>query len=174
MPTSARQRVFKRNRGRYPECVRHSALHDQPCSIARTVAVLGERWTLVILRQAFQDQRRFEDMQRGLGIARNILADRLHRLVEEGILERRPYQERPPRCEYRLTQKGRDLYPVLLALMQWGDRYTAGDAGPPVVLVHEPCGHETHPELVCSHCGEPIDPRDMRAQAGPGLLAETA
>jgi DNA-binding HxlR family transcriptional regulator len=154
--------------------MRHSALHDQPCSIARTVAVLGERWTLVILRQAFQGQRRFEDMQRGLGIARNILADRLGRLVDEGILERRPYQERPLRHEYRLTAKGRDLYPVLVSLMQWGDRYNAGEAGPPVLLVHEACGHETHPALVCSHCGEPIDPRAMRAKAGPGLVAQTA
>jgi DNA-binding HxlR family transcriptional regulator len=150
--------------------MRHSALHDQPCSIARTVAVLGERWTLVILRQAFQGQRRFEDMQRGLGIARNILADRLQRLVSEGILERRRYQERPPRYEYRLTAKGRDLYPVLVSLMQWGDRYTTGDEGPPVLLIHEPCGHETKPLHVCSHCGEPIDPRDVRPEAAPGLL----
>lgn len=154
--------------------MRHSALHDQPCSIARTVAVLGERWTLVILRQAFQGQRRFEDMQRGLGIARNILADRLSRLVEEGIFERRPYQERPPRYEYCLTEKGRDLYPVLVSLMQWGDRYNAGEAGPPVLLVHEPCGHETAPQYVCSHCGEPIDPREVRPKAGPGLVAAGA
>lgn len=154
--------------------MRHSALHDQPCSIARTVAVLGERWTLVILRQAFQGQRRFEDMQRGLGIARNILADRLARLVDEGILERRPYQERPPRHEYRLTEKGRDLYPVLVSLMQWGDRYYAGEAGPPVLLVHDTCGHETSPRHVCSHCGEPIDPREVTPRAGPGLVAETA
>ena len=154
--------------------MRHSALHDQLCSIACTVAVLGERWTLVILRQAFQGQRRFEDMQRGLGIARNILADRLSRLVDEGILERRPYQERPPRYEYRLTQKGRDLYPVLVALMQWGDRYTADDAGPPVLLVHESCGHETHPRFVCSHCGEEIDPHDVRPKAGPGLVAQAS
>jgi DNA-binding HxlR family transcriptional regulator len=154
--------------------MRHSALHDQPCSVARTVAVLGERWTLVILREAFQGRRRFEDMQRDLGIARNILADRLSRLVEEEILERRPYQERPPRYEYRLTQKGRDLYPVLVSLMQWGDRYTAGEAGPPVLLVHRACGHETQPRHVCSHCGEEIDPREMQAKAGPGLLAQAA
>jgi DNA-binding HxlR family transcriptional regulator len=148
--------------------MRHSALHDQPCSIARTVAVLGERWTLVILREAFQGQRRFEDMQRGLGIARNILADRLHTLVEEGILERRPYQERPPRYEYRLTDKGRDLYPVMVSLMQWGDRHTTGEAGPPVKLVHERCGHEADPSYVCSHCGEALEAREVRAQAGPG------
>jgi DNA-binding HxlR family transcriptional regulator len=151
--------------------MRHRALEQQPCSIARTVAILGERWTMVILRQAFQRQRRFEDIQRGLGIARNILADRLALLVDEGILERRRYQDRPPRYEYRLTQKGRDLYPVLLALMQWGDKYTAGDAGPPVLLVHETCGHQTEPQFVCSHCGEPIDPREILPQPGPGLRA---
>jgi DNA-binding HxlR family transcriptional regulator len=151
--------------------MRHSGLQQENCSIARTVAVLGERWTLVILREAFSRRRRFEDIQRDLGIARNILADRLQRLVAEGILERRAYQQRPERFEYRLTDKGRDLYPVLIALMQWGDRYTAGEAGPPVELIHEPCGQHTHPRLVCDHCGEPIDPRDVRPQPGPGLLA---
>lgn len=165
--------VFKRNGGGYPSGMRHSALHAQPCSIARTVAVLGERWTLVILREAFQRHRRFEDMQRRLGVARNILADRLQRLVDEGILERRPYQERPPRYEYRLTRKGRDLYPVLVSLMQWGDRYNSGEAGPPMLLVHETCGQETHPQLTCSHCGEAIDPREVRPQPGPGLAAAT-
>ena len=151
--------------------MRHSSLQQQNCSIARTVAVLGERWTLVILREAFNRRRRFDDIQRDLGIARNILADRLQTLVAEGILERRAYQQRPERFEYRLTDKGRDLYPVLMALMQWGDRYTAGEAGPPVELIHEPCGEQTHPRLVCDHCGEPIDPRDIRPQPGPGLLA---
>jgi DNA-binding HxlR family transcriptional regulator len=150
--------------------MRHSGLQQQNCSIARTVAVLGERWTLVILREAFNRRRRFDDIQRDLGIARNILADRLQTLVSEGILERCAYQQRPERFEYRLTDKGRDLYPVLIALMQWGDRYTAGEAGPPVELIHEPCGEHTHPRLVCDHCGEPIDPRDIRPQPGPGLL----
>jgi len=154
--------------------MRHSGLQQQNCSIARTVAILGERWTLVILREAFNGRRRFEDIQRDLGIARNILADRLQTLVAEGILERRAYQQRPERFEYRLTEKGRDLYPVLIALMQWGDRYTAGQAGAPVELVHEPCGHHTHPALVCDHCGEAIDPRDMRPRAGPGLVAAPA
>jgi DNA-binding HxlR family transcriptional regulator len=151
--------------------MRHSGLQKQNCSIARTVAVLGERWTLVILREAFNRRRRFDDIQRDLGIARNILADRLQTLVAEGILERRAYQQRPERFEYRLTDKGRDLYPVLIALMQWGDRYTADEAGPPVELIHEPCGELSHPRLVCDHCGEPIDPRDMRPRAGPGVLA---
>src|SRR3954453_3093027 len=151
--------------------MRHSGLQQENCSIARTVAVLGERWTLVILREAFSRRRRFEDIQRDLGIARNILADRLQTLVAEGILERQAYQQRPKRFEYRLTDKGRDLYPVLIALMQWGDRYTAGDAGPPVELVHQTCGHVMHPQLVCDPCGEPVDPREVPPQAGPGLLA---
>jgi DNA-binding HxlR family transcriptional regulator len=151
--------------------MRHSGLQKQNCSIARTVSVLGERWTLVILREAFNRRRRFEDMQRDLGIARNILADRLQTLVAEGILERRAYQERPRRYEYRLTEKGRDLYPVLLALMQWGDRYMAGEAGPPVQLVHEPCGKLMQAELVCDQCGEAVDPREVRPQAGPGVVA---
>lgn len=142
---------------------------NQDCSIARALETIGERWTLLILRDAFLGTRRFDDFQKSLGIARNVLTVRLKSLVDAGLLERRRYQERPERYEYRLTEKGRDLYPVLLALMQWGDKYTAGDAGPPVLLVHEPCGHHTEPQFVCSHCGEPIDPREMRPEPGPGL-----
>jgi DNA-binding HxlR family transcriptional regulator len=139
-----------------------------PCSIARTLAILGERWTLLVLRQSFAGVRRYDEFQRTLGIARNVLADRLQTLVGEGILERRAYQERPRRFEYRLTQKGRDLYPVIVALMEWGDRYLAPD-GPPMLLVHNRCGKETRPHFVCSECGEPIDPREMTPKAGPGL-----
>jgi len=151
--------------------MKHSALQDENCSIARTLAVLGERWTLVILRQTFMGRRRFDDIQRDLGVARNILTERLGTLVAEGILERRRYLERPPRDEYRLTPKGRDLYPVLISLMQWGDRYTAGDSGPPLRLVHLTCGHETNPAFVCSHCGDAMDPREVRPEPGPGVLA---
>src|SRR5687768_6302754 len=102
--------------------MRHTALADERCSVARTVAILGERWTMVILRQAFLGARRFEDFQAGLGIARNMLTDRLRGLVEHGILERRLYHERPPRYEYRLTAKGRELYPILVSMLEWGDR----------------------------------------------------
>jgi DNA-binding HxlR family transcriptional regulator len=151
--------------------MRHRSLQHANCSIARTVSILGERWTLVILRQAFLGARRFEDYQRGLGIARNMLADRLRTLVDEGILERRPYSEHPPRWEYRLTRKGRDLYPILVTLMQWGDRYGGHEDGAPMVLVHEPCGHDAAPALTCSHCGEPIDPREIRPEPGPGARA---
>jgi DNA-binding HxlR family transcriptional regulator len=153
--------------------VRHDKLREQPCSIARSVAILGERWTFVILRQAFMGARRFEDYQNGTNIARNILTDRLRQLVEAAILERRPYAEHPGRTlyEYRLTQKGRDLYPILVTLMQWGDRYGGFEHGAPVELVHRTCGKVTQPQLVCSECGERIDPRQMEPRVGPGLRA---
>jgi DNA-binding HxlR family transcriptional regulator len=149
---------------RFPEVAGHN------CSIARTLSVLGERWTLLVIREAFLGVKRFEQMQADLGIARNTLSDRLNTLVDEGILERRAYQERPVRHEYKLTQKGRDLYPVLVSLMSWGDRYNA-KGRPPVVLVHRTCGHRADPHLTCSHCGEEIDPREMYPEAGPGALA---
>lgn len=154
--------------------MRHESLADQNCSVSRSLCVLGERWTLAILLQAFSRARRFEDYQRQLGIARNMLADRLRTLVEEGILERRAYQERPARYEYRLTRKGLDLYPILVSLMQWGDRHAGTSDGPPVVLVHTTCGHEADPLYVCSHCGEGIDPREIRPEPGPGAVAEPA
>ncbi len=146
---------------------------ETPCSIARTVAVVGDTWTLLVLREAFMGVRRFDVMQRDLGIARNVLADRLHALVGHGILERVQYQERPPRHEYKLTQKGLDLYPTLVSLMQWGDKY-ACESGPPVEIVHKACGHITEPVLTCSHCGKELDARGVRAQAGPGLAAATS
>lgn len=147
--------------------------YDQAdCSIAATLSVIGERWTLLILREAFMRVRRFEQMQRNLGIARNILADRLQTLVGEGILERRRYQDRPPRFEYRLTEKGLDLYPILVGVLRWGDKHLAGDSGPPLVLVHQGCGHVSEPVLACSHCGERIGARDMRAE--PRRALETA
>lgn len=142
--------------------MRHDDLADVPCSIARSMAILGERWTLVILREAFMRAKRFEDYQQGTGIARNILADRLSKLVDAEILERRPYAEHPGRTlyEYRLTGKGLDLYPVLVGLMQWGDRYGGLDA-PPLTLEHKGCGRESTPRFVCSECGEAVDARAM-------------
>jgi DNA-binding HxlR family transcriptional regulator len=144
--------------------MRHDDLAAMPCSIARSMAILGERWTLMILREAFMRARRFEDYQQGTGMARNILTDRLNKLVDAGILERRPYAEHPGRTlyEYRLTQKGLDLYPVLVSLMQWGDRYGGLDT-PPVTLEHKECGRLSTPRFVCSECGEPVDARKMYA-----------
>jgi len=124
--------------------------------------VLGERWTLLILREAFYGVRRFSEMQRNLGIARNILSSRLQTLVRAGILERRPL-DGSERHEYRLTEMGKGLYPALVTIMRWGDQYLAGDEGAPLVLRHT-CGHDAAPELVCSHCREPLRPRDVRPE----------
>ena len=136
-----------------------------PCAIARSMALLGERWTLVILRSAFMGARRFEDYQSSTGIARNILTDRLKTLVDHGVLARRPYAEHPGRTlyEYRLTEKGLDLYPVLVSLMQWGNRYGGFADGPPVELEHKTCGHATTPRVVCSACGEDLRAREVVA-----------
>jgi DNA-binding HxlR family transcriptional regulator len=141
----------------------------QACSIARTLEVLGERWTLLVLREAFWRVRRFEDFQRNLGIARNVLTDRLGRLVDEGILRRERYQDRPARFEYRLTDKGLALWPVMMTLMQFGDRYYAGDEGPPVVVHHRECGGEVTTHLTCAKCGAELGARDVIAEARAGV-----
>jgi len=148
--------------------MRRTRFEAMNCSVARTLDAVGEWWTMLIVRDAFLGVRRFEDFQRRLGIARNVLSSRLQTLCEHGILERCQYQDRPPRHEYCLTDKGKDLYPVVVSLMRWGDKWTAGESGPPLLLVHERCGHETSPTLTCSHCGEVIGARDMTAVPGPG------
>jgi DNA-binding HxlR family transcriptional regulator len=139
---------------------------DWSCSVARTVDILGDWWTPLVLRECFGGVRRFDDFQRRLGIGRNILTQRLNRLVDEGMLERRPYHERPVRHEYVLTDKGRDFFPVVAALMRWGDTWLAGEDGPPVVLHHRTCDHDVHAEVVCSHCAEPLAMRDVSARPG--------
>ncbi|MBR8040832.1 helix-turn-helix transcriptional regulator [Burkholderia cenocepacia] len=141
------------------------------CSVARTLAVLGDRWTMLILRNAFLGCRRFDAFQTQLGLTRHVLAERLARLVDEGVLVKRAYQERPPRFEYRLTEKGLDLYPTLLALMAWGDRWKDDGQGPPVQLRHRTCGQLMHAVTVCSACGEPLDARDVQPEPGPGWIA---
>jgi DNA-binding HxlR family transcriptional regulator len=136
-----------------------------PCSIARAADLLGDGWTLLIVRDACLGARRFEQFQHSLGIGRNILAQRLARLVEHGLLDRVRYSERPVRHEYRLTEKGRDAYPVLAAMAAWGDRWLAGEDGPPVQLHHTACGHDMTADVVCSECGHRIDVRQVRARA---------
>lgn len=141
---------------------------SQTCSVARTLELVGERWTLLIIRDAFLGIRRFGDFAERLGIARNVLQDRLERLVEAGILEKVPYQERPLRHEYRLTAMGRDLWPSIVALLQFGDKYLAGEAGPPMLLLHRGCGGELDDRRFCKTCGQPVELRDVDAVAGPG------
>jgi DNA-binding HxlR family transcriptional regulator len=141
------------------------------CSIARTLEVVGEWWSLLILRDAFRGITRFDDFQQNLGIARNVLTTRLNTLVEHGILERSRYQEHPPRYEYRLTERGLDLFPVIASLLRWGDKWAAGREGPPLVLVHEDCGHDAKPVLTCSHCGSKLAVERIRPEPGPGARA---
>lgn len=148
--------------------MRWDELAEQRCSMARSLAVVGDRWTLMILRDAFLGVRRFDDFQARLGISRAIVAERLDLLVEERVLARRPYQERPLRHEYRLTPKGLDLHPAVLALVDWGDRHYAGEAGPPLIRRHKGCGCDFHPVQTCSECGEPVDARAVEVRAGPG------
>jgi DNA-binding HxlR family transcriptional regulator len=145
------------------------ALRLPSCSIGRAMEILGERWTLLILRECFYGVRRFSVMQRNLGIARNILSARLRLLVGSGVLERSCYQEDPARFEYRLTQMGLDLYPAVVAIMRWGDDHLC-DGGAPVVLRHS-CGRPADPVLVCGHCRDELDPRAVTpepAVAGAG------
>ena len=148
--------------------MRWEELDRQPCSLARTLSVLGDRWTLLVIRDCFMGVRRFEQFEARLGIARHVLADRLKKLTEAGVLAKVPYQDRPRREEYRLTEKGLALHPALIALLDWGDRYMAGPEGPPVQRRHRTCGHVTHGVTVCSECGEPLDPREMSVEPGPG------
>jgi DNA-binding HxlR family transcriptional regulator len=144
------------------------------CSVARSLAIIGDRWTMLVLREAFWGVKRFDRLQSNLGIARNILADRLQKLVANDILERTRYQERPERFEYRLTQKGVDLWPAIVALLEWGDRYVADEDTPPVVLVHEECGHDADPRMTCSHCGEQVTARDIKPELRPGIHTHAA
>src|SRR6202050_1572932 len=140
-----------------------TAVTSQPraCSIARALDIVGEKWALLAVREVFLGNRRFDEMIRRTGAPRDTLAARLRTLVASGILERRQYSEHPARYEYRLTEAGRDLYPVILSLLRWGDQHLAGEDGAPRVPEH-PCGHRLVAELVCESCGEPVDARDTR------------
>src|SRR5215469_4381997 len=143
-------------------------LDDWNCSIAKTLAVVGEWWTPLILRDAFRGTRRFDDFQASLGMARSVLTARLKKLTDTGVLERRQYSEHPPRYEYRLTDKGRALFPVVTALLRWGDDWAAGPSGPPMQLVHDSCGEVMHPELTCPRCGGAVSTVNTRTVPGPG------
>lgn len=141
---------------------------DMSCSIARSLEVVGEWWTPLIVREVAFGHRRFDDIQRRLGISRNILTDRLNHLVDEGVLERRNIARTGTRHEYRLTEAGRDLTQVLTALMQWGDRWRPLEPGPPVVLEHTTCGQTVVPVLTCPGCGGEVTPETTRPHVGPG------
>jgi DNA-binding HxlR family transcriptional regulator len=143
----------------------HVVSEPRECSVARTMEVIGEKWALLAVREVFFGNRRFDQIIARTGAPRDTLTARLRTLVAAGVLERHPYQEHPVRHEYRLTQAGRDLYPVILTMMRWGDRYLAGPGGPPVVLEHS-CGEHLVADVICTACGQPARPRDTRRRPG--------
>lgn len=149
--------------------MRWQEIGDLDCSIARTLSVVGERWTLLILRDCFLGARRFDQFEASLGISPHLLSSRINKLVEHDVLERRVYSERPLRHEYRLTHRGRDLYPVIVSLLRWGDRWMSDAAGPPVQLVHKQCNRAMTPNLSCPECAEPITARDVSVRFRRGL-----
>lgn len=158
--------------------MRKVSFADMHCSIAQTLEIVGEWWTLLILRDAFLGIRRFDHFVERLGISRNVLTNRLDTLVATGILERRPYDEARARYDYLLTDKGRALWPVMTALRQWGDQWIYGEGNEPLVIEHRDCGHVTNAEMRCAGCGELLDSRSVRAALGPagagGILDEAS
>ncbi|MFD9409267.1 winged helix-turn-helix transcriptional regulator [Streptomyces sp. NPDC059989] len=143
----------------------------QVCSIARALEVIGERWSLLIVRSVMQGHRRFDALQADLGITRSVLTDRLRRLEGEGVLERRPYQTRPERFDYLLTEKGLALWPALNHLMQWGDRYYPEPDGPPVIVEHVGCGGGPDGHQLCDRCGAPLGPGVITTRSGRAAAA---
>jgi DNA-binding HxlR family transcriptional regulator len=139
------------------------------CSLARTLDVAGEPWTPLILRDLWMRRNRFDEIQDNLGVSRKLLTDRLDTLVREGAVERRPYQDKPPRYEYRLTDKGKELLDALMVLISWGDRWRVDEDGAPMVMLHKACGETVRAEVTCSCCGEPLRADDVRLEPGPGF-----
>jgi len=150
--------------------VQRTSFETMNCSVAQCLEVVGEWWSMLIIRDAFLGVRRFDDFQARLGISRNILNVRLTTLVDAGVLERVPYQQRPVRHEYRLTDKGRDLWPVLTTMREWGDKWAAPN-GAPLEVVHDACGNVMHLNHICSACGQPADRCSLHLRRGPGAAA---
>jgi DNA-binding HxlR family transcriptional regulator len=141
---------------------------DQVCSIARSLEVIGERWTLLILRDAVLGAERFEEFQDSLGIASNVLTNRLRLLCDEGVLERLPDESRPGRPRYVLTDKGRELAPGLIVLMKWGDRHYPTPGGPPRLTLHTGCGGNVGADFRCERCGQHAGGGEIELAPGPG------
>jgi DNA-binding HxlR family transcriptional regulator len=148
--------------------MRWNQLDEEACSLARTVSVIGDRWTMLILRDCFLRVRRFEDFQERLGIGRGILAERLKNLVEAFVLTKVAYQENPTRYEYRLTPKGLDLHPVIMAMVHWGDMHMVDRKGRPALHIHQGCNCQFDPVMTCSECHAPVAARDVQVLPGPG------
>ena len=141
---------------------------EWPCSLARAVEVFGDSWTLLIVRDGLQGLTRFDEFQRSLNVARNTLSDRLGKLVDAGVMTKRFYQDNPPRYEYLLTEMGRDFFPVLAAMLSWGDKWLDDGGGAPVTLHHGNPGHKIASQVVCVACGEPVEHAGVQFCVGPG------
>lgn len=154
--------------------MRWDEIDDSLCSLARTLGVIGDRWTLLVLREAFLGTRRYDDYQRNLAAAPHIVAARLKKLVESKVLEKRRYQDHPPRYEYRLSERGHELYPVVIALITWGEKWLKSAQGPATIRTHKSCNHRLHVVTSCAACGEPVTARDVKAVMTPRFAAERA
>jgi DNA-binding HxlR family transcriptional regulator len=154
--------------------VKWDTLEKEPCSVARTVAVIGDRWSLLILRECFLRVRRFEAFQSSLSITRHLLSERLKKFVRFGVLRRVPYQDSPKRYEYILTQKGLDLHPIMMAIVHWGDTHMLDERGRPLLHQHEGCGKMFDPVMVCSECGDVLNAKHVHVHPGPGKRLQAA
>ncbi len=150
--------------------MRWEELGDEDCSVARSLSVFGDRWTLLILRDCFMGIKRFDDFMNDLKLSRTILTDRLNKLVEHGVLKKEPYQEKPTRHDYKLTEKGLALHPVIMAIVQWGDTFYAENGEPPIIRTHKKCGHDFNAVSICSECREPIHPHDVKVRGNPNSV----
>lgn len=150
-----------------------SELAQQDCSLARTMSIIGDRWTILIIRDAFLGVKQFDEFQQRLGLSRAILTDRLNKLVDNFVLTKIAYRHMPVRYEYQLTSKGEDLFPLILTMSQWGDRHMADGRGRPALLVHTRCHTVVDAQLVCPDCGEPVDSRSLTLFRGPASRGTT-
>lgn len=148
--------------------MRKDEIAAQTCSVARSASVIADAWSLLIIREALAGVTRFDDFVEFTGAQPSLVSNRLTKLTDAGVFEKRPYQERPVRHEYKLTRMGLDLQPVLMAMTRWGDTHFAGEAGPPLIYRHKTCGHDADPTMTCSHCGDEITAETTRVRLGPG------
>ena len=154
--------------------MRWDEIDESLCGLARTRGVIGDRWTLLVLRETFLGTRRYDDYQRNLAAAPHIVAARLKKLVEHKVLEKRRYQDHPPRYEYRLTERGHELYPAVIALIGWGEKWLKSPQGPATIRTHKSCNHRLHTVTTCAVCGEAVTARDVKAVMTPRFAAERA
>jgi DNA-binding HxlR family transcriptional regulator len=154
--------------------MRASELVKMTCTVARSVDVIGDPWTMMIIKELFLGQRRFDAIQTYTGVSPHLLSVRMKRLEKHGIVQRLVYQQRPVRYEYRLTEKGLDLWTILIAFKDWSAKWSEWPAGEPLAIRHKACSHVTPLKVVCSHCNEPINARDVRTEMSAGMIAERA